>query len=88
MTPAAGERDFERYLEQISSDAHQLQEWASAFRLTAFRKSWLKSWEQEKKEEERRLRNADPKAFFEDDFAAAMATFNAPAQRGKAGHSR
>ena len=80
MTPAGVERDFERYLEQTRSDVDQLQEWAGMFRLTAFRKAWLKDWERERKEDERRMRNFDPMVFFDDELAAAMATFDAPAQ--------
>lgn len=85
MTPAVVERDFERYLEQTRSDVDQLQEWAGMFRVTAFRKVWLKDWERERKEDERRMRNFDPMVFFDDELAAAMAIFDAPAQSRRPG---
>lgn len=85
MTPAVVESDFERYLEQIRSDVDQLQEWAGMFRVTAYRKAWLKDWESERREDDRLMRNFDPMVFFDDEFAAAMATFDAPAPSRRPG---
>jgi len=59
MTPEAVEREFECHLEELRDDVAELQEWAAAMPLTAYRKAWLKGWEREKKEEERRLKNLD-----------------------------
>lgn len=90
MTPAAVERDFERHVDQIRNDVNQLREWAGALRLTAYRKAWLKDWEQQKKAEERRLRDFDGMGFFDVEFVRDRPPFfdAQPSRRGRGAGGR